>query len=83
MRGLEGAAKTDEWGLQPRCRASDPMNWGADALLTLSKGKLTPASYFKMPAVQTDYENCVAHNGSLIPIPGRDVLVRRTEVRAE
>jgi hypothetical protein len=69
---------TDEWGggSQPRCRASDPMNWGADAIFTLSKGKLTLSSYYKMPAPQTEFENCVAHNGSLIPIPGRDILVQ-------
>jgi hypothetical protein len=69
---------TDEWGggSQPRCRATDPMNWGADAIFTLSKGKLTLASYYKMPAPQTELENCVAHNGSLIPIPGRDILVQ-------
>ncbi len=69
---------TDEWGggAQPRCRATDPMNWGADAIFTLSEGKLTLASYFKMPAAQTDLENCVAHNGSLVPIPGRDILVQ-------
>jgi hypothetical protein len=69
---------TDEWGggAQPRCRASDPMNWGADAIFTLNKGKLTLSSYYKMPAPQTDFENCVAHNGSLVPIPGRDILVQ-------
>jgi hypothetical protein len=69
---------TDEWGggSQPRCRATDPMHWGADAIFTLDKGKLTLAAYYKMPAAQTDTENCVAHNGSLIPIPGRDVLVQ-------
>jgi hypothetical protein len=69
---------TDEWGggMQPRCRATDPMNWGADAIFTLSQGKLTLASYYKMPAAQTEMENCVAHNGSLIPIPGRDILVQ-------
>ncbi|HEY2016289.1 MAG TPA: hypothetical protein VGH38_22450 [Bryobacteraceae bacterium] len=69
---------TDEWGGggQPRCRVSDPMNWGADAIFTLSKGKLTLASYYKMPAPQTEFENCVAHNGSLVPIPGRDILVQ-------
>ena len=69
---------TDEWGGggQPRCRATDPMNWGADAIFNLSKGKLTLASYYKMPAPQTEMENCVAHNGSLIPIPGRDVEVQ-------
>jgi hypothetical protein len=69
---------TDEWGggSQPRCRATDPMHWGADAIFTLDKGKLTLASYYKMPAAQTDNENCVAHNGSLLPIPGRDMLVQ-------
>jgi hypothetical protein len=69
---------TDEWGGggQPRCRATDPMHWGADAIFTLEKGKLTLASYYKMPAPQTENENCVAHNGSLVPIPGRDVLVQ-------
>ena len=69
---------TDEWGGggQPRCRATDPMNWGADAIFTLSNKKLTLASYFKMPAPQTEFENCVAHNGSLVPIPGRDILVQ-------
>jgi hypothetical protein len=69
---------TDEWGGggQPRCRETDPMNWGADAIFNLTKGKLTLASYYKMPAPQTDNENCVAHNGSLVPIPGRDILVQ-------
>jgi hypothetical protein len=69
---------TDEWGggTQPRCRATDPINWGADAIFTLAKGKMTLASYYKMPAAQTETENCVAHNGSLIPIPGRDIEVQ-------
>jgi len=69
---------TDEWGGggQPRCRATDPMDWGADAIYTISNRKLTLASYYKMPAPQSELENCVAHNGSLIPIPGRDILVQ-------
>jgi hypothetical protein len=70
---------TDEWGGggQPRCRASDPMNWGADAIFKLTADKkLVLQSYYKMPAPQTENENCVAHNGSLIPIPGRDILVQ-------
>jgi hypothetical protein len=69
---------TDEWGggSQPRCRATDPMHWGADAIFSLSNRKLTLSSYYKMPAAQTDLENCVAHNGSLVPIPGRDVFVQ-------
>jgi hypothetical protein len=69
---------TDEWGGggQARCRDSDPMNWGADAIFKLKDGKLTLASYYKMPAPQSEFENCVAHNGSLIPVPGRNILVQ-------
>ncbi|HYW50243.1 MAG TPA: hypothetical protein VE861_06540 [Gemmatimonadaceae bacterium] len=69
---------TDEWGggSQPKCRASDKKEWGANALFTLADGKMTFQSYYKMPAAQTSFENCVAHNGSLIPIPGRDVFVQ-------
>lgn len=69
---------TDEWGggLGARCRATDPNKWGADAIFHLQDNKLKFASYFKLPAAQGDTENCVAHNGSLIPIPGRDVVVQ-------
>jgi len=69
---------TDEWGggSLPRCRASDPPKWGADAIYNLADGKLTPASIYKLPTVQSDLENCVAHNGSLIPVPGRDIMVQ-------
>jgi hypothetical protein len=69
---------SDEWGggSQPRCRATDKHEWGADAIYTLANGKMTFQSYYKMSAPQTVNENCVAHNGSLIPIPGRDVMVQ-------
>ncbi len=70
---------TDEWGGggQPRCRATDPMNWGADAIFDITKDKkLKLEAYYKMPAPQTDKENCVAHNGSMIPIPGRNIEVQ-------
>jgi len=69
---------TDEWGggAAPRCRATDKLEWGADALFTIDDGKLKFHSYYKMPAAQTEQENCVAHNGSLIPIPGREVMVQ-------
>jgi len=69
---------TDEWGggLGPRCRANDPNKWGADAIFGLQNDKLTFQSYYKMPAAQGDTENCVAHNGSLIPVPGRDIEVQ-------
>ena len=69
---------TDEWGGggQPRCRATDKKEWGANALFTIENRKLTFHSYYKLPAPQTPQENCVAHNGSLVPIPGRDVMVQ-------
>ena len=69
---------TDEWGggARPRCRAHDPLDWGADAIYDLADGKLVYRSHFKMPAPQVDEENCVAHNGSIIPVPGRDLMVQ-------
>jgi hypothetical protein len=69
---------TDEWGggLGARCRATDPNVWGADSIFHLEGNKLKFASYYKLPAAQGDTENCVAHNGSLIPVPGRDILVQ-------
>ena len=69
---------TDEWGggTQAKCRDTDPMEWGANAVFTIEDGKMVFQSYFKLPAPQTSQENCVAHNGSLIPIPGRDVMVQ-------
>lgn len=69
---------TDEWGGggMPRCRATDKKEWGADALFTIENDKMKFHTYYKMPAAQTEQENCVAHNGSLIPIPGRDVMVQ-------
>ncbi|MDQ6770027.1 MAG: hypothetical protein M3Z54_08570, partial [Gemmatimonadota bacterium] len=69
---------SDEWGGggQPKCRATDRREWGADAIFTIVGGKMQFQNYYKMPAPQTPQENCVAHNGSLIPIPGRDVMVQ-------
>ena len=69
---------TDEWGGggRPRCRATDPITWGADAIYDIVDKKLVPRGYYKMPAAQTETENCVAHNGSLIPVPGRDIMVQ-------
>src|SRR5262249_28192102 len=69
---------SDEWGGggQPRCRATDKPEWGADALFTIENKNLVFRSYYKLPAPQTGQENCVAHNGSLIPIPGRDIMVQ-------
>jgi uncharacterized protein (DUF305 family) len=69
---------TDEWGGggRPRCRARDPKNWGADAIFDVVDRELQFRGYFKMPAPQTEQENCVAHNGSLVPVPGRDIMVQ-------
>ena len=69
---------SDEWGGGggAKCRVTDKKEWGADALFTLSNNTMAFKSYYKLPAPQTVNENCVAHNGSLIPIPGRDVMVQ-------
>ncbi|MDQ3009321.1 MAG: hypothetical protein M3X11_01255 [Acidobacteriota bacterium] len=69
---------TDEWGggMGARCRPNDPNVWGANALFDLKDNKLKFAGYYKLPAAQGDSENCVAHNGSLVPIPGRDIKVQ-------
>jgi len=69
---------TDEWGggSAPRCRASDKPEWGSNAIFTIENRKMVFKSYYKLPAAQTSNENCVAHNGSLIPIPGRDVMIQ-------
>ena len=69
---------TDEWGGGggPKCRADDPVEWGANAIFTVEDGELVFQSYYKMPAPQTTLENCVAHNGSLIPVPGRDIMIQ-------
>jgi hypothetical protein len=69
---------TDEWGggLGARCRANDPNKWGANAIFNLKDNKLSFASYYKLPSAQGDSENCVAHNGSLVPVPGRDIKVQ-------
>ena len=69
---------TDEWGggMRPRCRTYDPLTWGADAIYDIVDGKLIFKNHFKMPAPQGETENCVAHNGSIIPVPGRDIFVQ-------
>jgi hypothetical protein len=69
---------TDEWGGggAPRCRASDPPTWGANAIFTIEDGEMTLGGYYKLPVPQTEQENCVAHNGSIIPVPGRDLMVQ-------
>jgi LVIVD repeat len=69
---------TDEWGggSAPKCRATDPKEWGANANFTIENGQMVFQSYYKLAAAQTPQENCVAHNGSLIPVPGRDIMVQ-------
>ncbi len=69
---------TDEWGggLAPKCRVDDPVEWGANAVFAIEDGEMVFRSYYKLPAAQTDQENCVAHNGSLIPVPGRDIMIQ-------
>jgi hypothetical protein len=70
---------TDEWGggTAPRCRITDPLRLGGNTILSIdSNGKITQHGYFKMLAAQTSTENCVSHNGGLVPVPGRDIMVQ-------
>jgi hypothetical protein len=70
---------TDEWGggVSPRCRATDKPEWGADAIFTVENRRaLRFQGYYKVPPPQTATENCVAHNGNLIPVPGRDIMIQ-------
>jgi hypothetical protein len=69
---------TDEWGggSRARCRAHDPLTWGANAIYDIVDGRLEFRSHYKLPAPQTEEENCVAHNGSIVPVPGRDIFVQ-------
>jgi hypothetical protein len=70
---------TDEWGggTSPMCQANSMMEMGGNTILTIDeKKKYTQHAYFKIPSVQTAEENCVSHNGGLIPVPGRDVMVQ-------
>jgi len=67
---------TDEWGggTAARCRETDQPQWGANAIFDIVDGQMQFASYYKLPVPQTTRENCVAHNGSLVPVPGRDIM---------
>lgn len=69
---------TDEWGggTSPRCRATDPLRLGGNTILSIANGRMTQHGYFKMLAAQEETENCVSHNGGLIPVPGRDIMVQ-------
>ena len=69
---------TDEWGggINARCRAEDPYTWGADLIATIDDRQLKGQRFFKLPSVQGNNQNCVAHNGNIIPVPGRDLMVQ-------
>jgi hypothetical protein len=69
---------TDEWGggTSPRCRITDPLRLGGNTILSIENGRMTQHGYFKMLAAQTNTENCVSHNGGLVPVPGRDIMVQ-------
>jgi hypothetical protein len=69
---------TDEWGggTSARCRAEDPATWGANMIATIENRTLQGQSFHKLPSVQGASENCVAHNGTIVPVPGRDLMVQ-------
>ncbi|WP_370017698.1 LVIVD repeat-containing protein [Planotetraspora sp. GP83] len=70
---------TDELGggQSPMCTAEIPHNKGGDAIYEITADrKLVRLGLYKIPRVQSDTENCVAHNGSLVPVHGKDILVQ-------
>jgi hypothetical protein len=69
---------TDEWGggTSPNCQATSMMEMGGNTTLTIDMGKYTQHAYFKLPTAQSPQENCVSHNGGLVPVPGRDIMVQ-------
>ena len=70
---------TDEWGggTSPMCQANSMMEMGGNTILTVDKArKYKQHAYFKIPSAQTAQENCVSHNGGLVPVPGRDIMVQ-------
>lgn len=69
---------TDEWGggIGARCQATNPATWGANMVATIENRTLAGKSFHKLPSAQGATENCVAHNGMIIPVPGRDLMVQ-------
>ncbi|WP_435770623.1 LVIVD repeat-containing protein [Nocardioides sp. SYSU DS0651] len=69
---------TDELGGGggPTCNPTVGETKGADGIYDIVGGELEFRSYFKIPRTQANTENCVAHNGSLIPVRGRDIMVQ-------
>lgn len=70
---------TDEWGggTSPNCQITHPLEMGGNTTLVIGADRrFTQHAYFKLPSAQTARENCVSHNGSLIPVPGRDIMVQ-------
>ena len=71
--------QTDEWGggTGPMCQASSMNELGGNTIISLdAKKKQAQHGYFKLPAAQSAEENCVSHNGGIIPVPGRDLYVQ-------
>jgi len=71
--------QTDEWGggTGPMCQASSMIELGGNTVITLdAKKKQSQHAYFKLPSAQSAEENCVSHNGGIIPVPGRDLYVQ-------
>ncbi|MBL0940374.1 MAG: hypothetical protein IBJ03_15875 [Gemmatimonadaceae bacterium] len=71
--------QTEEWGggTGPMCQASSMQQLGGNTIISLDAQKRqTQRAYFKLPSAQAAEENCVAHNGGIIPVPGRDLYVQ-------
>ncbi|WP_233510794.1 LVIVD repeat-containing protein [Actinomadura craniellae] len=62
------------------CNTTIGKKKGADAIYDIvghgNKRRLEFRSYYKISRANADTENCVAHNGSLIPVKGKDIMVQ-------
>ena len=70
---------TDEWGggTGPMCQATSMMQQGGNTTLEITADrKFRQGGYFKPNFAQTAQENCVSHNGGVIPVPGRDIMTQ-------
>ena len=71
--------QTDEWGggTGPMCQAGSMIELGGNTIISVdAKKKQAQKAYFKLPSAQSAEENCVSHNGGIIPVPGRDLYVQ-------
>jgi hypothetical protein len=81
-QGAKKVVFTDELGGggSPTCNEATGPKRGANGIYDIvgkgDKARLVFKSYYKIPRHQASTENCVAHNGSIIPVKGKDLMVQ-------